>query len=418
MKKIVIIILIIAALAVGVYFVFFNNASNGEVSFQYTSLEKGNLEVTVSCTGSIEVLSSVEVGTELSGTVSEVLVDYNDDVQEDQVLAILDTTKIVYDVQNAKASFTNAEAKYKLSQRQYEDDKNLYSEGYISDIELLTSETSFKQAQATYVSAQISLEKAESNLNKYSIIRSPIDGKVIDRSIEEGQTVAASFSAPVLFTIAEDLSKMEIHALVDESDIGQIKHAETAKFTVESYPDEEFTGTVKQIRLQPQVISNVVNYTIVIDADNKDGLLLPGMTATVDIITEGRNDVYYLPNSAFSYIPPESVTNALKKQMEERFKGKSTEEGSSRRPSSGQMQRPSDEMMEKMAVVWFKDDQGNIQMTPVVKGFTDGINTELENIGRLTETSKIITSDSNGSTKRQTSTSSRQMGGPPMRGLF
>ena len=418
MKKIVIIILIIAALAVGAYFLFLKNASNGELTFQYTSLEKGDLEVMVSCTGTLEVLGAVEVGTELSGTVSEVFVDFNDDVKKEQILAILDTTKIVYDVQNAKASFANAEAKYKLAKRQYEDDKNLYSEGYISDIDLLTSETNYKQTLASYVSSQISLEKAETNLSKYSIIRSPIDGKVIDRSVEEGQTVAASFSAPVLFTIAEDLSKMEIHALVDESDIGQIKQGQNAKFTVESYPDKEFDGLVKQIRLQPKVISNVVNYTVVIDADNGDDLLLPGMTATIDIITESRIDVYFLPNAAFSYVPPESVTKALKNKMEERFTGKSTSEGQSQRSGFGQMQKPSAEMIEKMAVVWFEDDEGNIQMTSVMKGFSDGINVELENIGRLTESSKIIISDSDGSAKREAQSSNRRMGGPPMRGLF
>ncbi len=218
MKRFVIVILILAVLALGAYFLFFNHKTNSELTFNYTSLEKGDLETMVSCTGTIEVLGAVEVGTELSGTVSEVLVDYNDDVQKDQILAILDTTKIAYDVQNAKASFENAEAKYKLAKRQYQDDKDLYSNGFISDLDLLESETNYKQAQANYVSAQISLEKAETNLSKYSIIRSPIDGKVIDRSVEEGQTVAASFSAPVLFTIAENLSKMEIHALVDESD--------------------------------------------------------------------------------------------------------------------------------------------------------------------------------------------------------
>ncbi len=420
MKKIIIIILIIVALAVGAYFLLFINASNGDVIFQYASLEKGNIEELVSCTGTLEFLGAVEVGTELSGTVTEVLVDYNDDVKEDQILAVLDTTKIVYEVRNAQAAFANSEAQYKLAKRKYEDDKKLFEQNYISDLDLLTSETSYKQAYASYVSAEINLEKAQTNLNKYSIIRSPINGKVIDRSVEEGQTVAASLSAPVLFTIAEDLSRMEIHALVDESDIGLIDEGQKVKFTVASYTDQEFVGVVRQIRLQPKVISNVVNYTVIISTSNDQELLLPGVTATIDIVTESVEDVYYLPNTALNYTPPTKVLEDLmNKRKQHPSQGK---ESSSQRPQQFGRTKPSAEMLEKMAIVWFENEDGEIMMTPVEKGFSDGINTELTQIGKLTSDSKIIIGD-NDKTKSSSTTSTtgnqqRGPGGPPMRGLF
>ncbi len=420
MKKVLIIILIVAVLAVSGYFLFGRKIANHEIIYQYTALEKGDIQVLVSCTGTLEFLGAVEVGTELSGTVTQVLVDYNDDVKEDQILAVLDTTKIVYEVQNAKAAFANSEAQYKLAKRKYEDDKKLFVQDYISDLDLLTSETSYKQAYASYVSAQINLEKAQTNLNKYSIIRSPINGKVIDRSVEEGQTVAASLSAPVLFTIAEDLSQMEIHALVDESDIGLIAEGQKVEFTVASYTDQEFVGVVRQIRLQPNVISNVVNYTVVISTSNEGGLLLPGMTATIDIITKSAEDVYYLPNTALNYTPPMNVLEDLMKKRTQHTQ--ESEESSSKNPQQFGRMKPSAEMIEKMAIVWFENEDGEIMMTPVTKGFSDGINTELSNIGRLTSASKIITGD-NDKTKSSSTTSTtrnqqRGPGGPPMRGLF
>ena len=215
MKKIIIIILLVAVLAVGGYFLFGRKISNNEITYQYTSLEKGDIESIVSCTGTLEFLGAVEVGTELSGTVTEVLVDYNDDVDENQILAVLDTTKIVYEVRNAQAAFANSEAQYELAKRKYEDDKKLFAQNFISDLDLLTSETSYKQAYASYVSAEINLEKAHTNLNKYSIIRSPIKGKVIDRSVEEGQTVAASLSAPYSLLLQKTLPRWRfMHSLM------------------------------------------------------------------------------------------------------------------------------------------------------------------------------------------------------------
>ena len=420
MKKIIIIILLVAVLAVGGYFLFGRKISNNEITYQYTSLEKGDIESIVSCTGTLEFLGAVEVGTELSGTVTEVLVDYNDDVDENQILAVLDTTKIVYEVRNAQAAFANSEAQYKLAKRKYEDDKKLFAQNFISDLDLLTSETSYKQAYASYVSAEINLEKAQTNLNKYSIIRSPFKGKVIDRSVEEGQTVAASLSAPVLFTIAEDLSQMEIHALVDESDIGLIDEGQKVEFTVAAYTDEEFVGVVRQIRLQPKVISNVVNYTVIISTSNDRGLLLPGMTATIDIVTESVEDVYFLPNAALSYTPPTKVLEDLMRTRAQHSpQGK---ESSSQGPRQFGRMEPSAEMLEKMAIVWFENEDGEIMMTPVEKGFSDGINTELTQIGRLNSDSKIIIGD-NDKTKSSSTTSTtrnqqRGPGGPPMRGLF
>jgi len=422
MKKIVIIILIIAALAVGAYFLFLKNASNGELTFQYTSLEKGDLEVMVSCTGTLEVLGEVEIGSEISGTITELFADYNDDIVKGQVMAILDTTNLSYELKNAKATFLNAEAQYKLSKREYEDDKKLYEQGFISDIELLASETDYTKSYASYISSQINLEQAQTHLTQYSFIHSPISGKVIDKLVEEGQTVNASSSTPVLYTVAESLTKMEIEALVDETDIGLIEEGQNARFTVAAYTDDEFEGVVEQIRLEPKVVSNVVNYTVIISASNDESKLLPGMTATIDIITQSAEDVYYIPNAALSYTPPTNVLEGLMKNRTQHTQD--SKESSSKNPPKFGRMKPSAEMMEKMAIVWFENEDGEIMMTPVTKGFSDDINTELSNIGRLTSASKIITGD-NDKTKSSSSTSTKQNqqrapgpGGPPRNGLF
>ena len=217
-------------------------ASSDLPQFTFDQLQRGDLLNSISCTGTLEPVGSVDVGTELSGTVSQVLADYNDDVTKGQILAILDTTMLSINLQGALATQIKAETDFKLNKLQYLTDKKLYQQKVISELELLTSEKSFKTAQAALVTAQTDVEKFRLNIDKYSIIRSPIDGKVISRSIEAGQTVAASLSAPTLFSIAENLAHMEIYASVDEGDIGQVKKGMEATFSVEAYPEESFTG--------------------------------------------------------------------------------------------------------------------------------------------------------------------------------
>ena len=265
--------------------------------FNLTPVRRGDIRITVSSTGSLAAVGTVNVGTQVSGTIEKLFVDYNDHVEKGQVLATLDQSLYQAAYAEASSAVATAKAQYHQAEAEVMRNKPLAEKEYISKEEYLSIETQMETAKATLNSAQASLNRARTNLS-YTTIRSPIDGTVIERSVEQGQTLAASLEAPTMFVIAEDLSKMQIEADVDESDIGQIKQGQQVEFEVGAYPDRIFTGTVVQIRLQPEVISNVVMYTVVIDAGNKDGVLLPGMTATVEFIVSKQSDVLYVPDSA------------------------------------------------------------------------------------------------------------------------
>ena len=220
-------------------------------------------------------------------------------------------------VNDVKADLLKAEAQFDEAQFSYKRDEQLFAKGLMSESDFQTVKTTLKTAEAGLMTARTALQRAIQNLN-YAIIRSPINGTVTARSVEAGQTVAASFSTPTLFTIAQDLSKMEIKASVDESDIGQIKVGQAARFTVQAYPAETFEGKVKQIRLEPTTSSNVVNYTVVVSADNKDNLLLPGMTATVEFVIDHKTDVLVVANSALRFQPSDKDLAEAQKRMQSR----------------------------------------------------------------------------------------------------
>ena len=277
-KKITIYGLISVALVIIAYFLFFRGNTQTE-KFTYAQIKKGNIITMISSTGTMEAVSTVDVGTQVSGKIAKIFVDFNSHVRKGQLLAIIDTTALSQQVQNAKAALLKAKAQYILAKAQYAQNVILNHKGFLSDLDLITSKSTLVSDSADVESANGSLLQAKTNLG-YAYIYSPINGVIINKNVLEGNTVAASLQAPVLFSIAEDLSKMQILASVDESDIGQIKDGQTTDFSVEAYPDKKFMGKVVQIRLNSQVISNVVEYTVVINADNKDNLLLPGMTAT------------------------------------------------------------------------------------------------------------------------------------------
>jgi len=304
MKKKKLIIGIIAIVAVVTFFVLLLKDSESESQFSFVEIERGNIENIVSSTGTLNPVRTVEVGTQVSGIINELFVDFNDNVKKGQVLAILDTIKLAVAIREAKSGLIRAEAQYDQSIYNYNRNKDLFEQHLVSELDFKTSETEKRTAYASLVTSKIALERAETNM-KYAVVKSPIDGKVIHRSVEPGQTVAASFQTPTLFLIAEDLSKMEIHADVDESDIGQIKEGQEVRFTVQAYPDKTFNGTVRQIWLQPTTIQNVVNYTVVVDAANDEGFLLPGMTATGDFIVAQVQDVLLVPNTALRFQPTE-----------------------------------------------------------------------------------------------------------------
>ncbi|HEX2982790.1 MAG TPA: efflux RND transporter periplasmic adaptor subunit [Ignavibacteriales bacterium] len=316
MKKIIIITVITAAVLTGAWFLFFNGEGNAAGTYDYAEVKRGDLKNTITSSGTLEAISTVDVGTQVSGIISKLYVDFNAKVKKGQLLAVLDTTLLSAQVRDAQANLTKARAEYKQATAQHENNKQLYEKKFISEIDFISSETSLETAHAALLSSESSLERAKQNLS-YAFIHAPIDGTIIDRQIESGQTVASNFSAPTLFTIAQDLSSMRILASVDESDIGEIKEGQKVDFTVQAYPNEKFTGEVNQIRLSPTTANNVVNYTVVIDAKNNKGLLLPGMTATVDFIIDSREDVLMVSNSALKYQP---TREQFEKMREERMR--------------------------------------------------------------------------------------------------
>jgi HlyD family secretion protein len=264
------------------------------------AVKQGPMEITVACTGSLKAVGTVEVGTEVSGTIDRVLVDYNHRVRKGQVLAELDLELFQNAVDEAKAKQMAADALYRQALSEYNRNRPLHEQGHLSDQEFLEYQTTLATCLADLQSGKAALAKAQTNLRKARIL-SPIDGTVIERKIEAGQTVAASYSTPTLFILAEDLARMEIEADVDESDIGQIRKGQKVRFTVQAYPEKEFDGEVGQIRLNPTEESNVVTYTVVVSAPNPEGLLLPGMTATADFIIDEMGSALLVPNAALQY---------------------------------------------------------------------------------------------------------------------
>ncbi len=400
MKKLIIITFGLIIVIFALWFFIFRARKDRNEGYEFVEIQRGEIVNTISSTGQLEPLSKVDVGTQVSGIIDKVFVDFNDNVKKGQILAILDTSILSLQCRDAQAALKKAESQLKLEEIEYQNAESLYANGYISRIEFQQKQANKAIAEASYISAQTALERAQKNL-KYAIIRSPIDGKVINRNIEPGQTVAASLSAPTLFTIAEDLSRMRILAYVDESDIGLINNGLTVNFEVPAYANKKFTGKVVQIRLQPTVVSNVVNYIAVIEADNKDGLLMPGMTATIDFIIEEVHDVLMVSNAALSFRPTAAMMAEVRARMEKQrskgeiavFRDSGMSADSTEMPQKLEQSRQFSfrNMPNNVAMLWFFDKNGKIDMIPVKKGATDGKNTQVTALrGELYEGMKII----------------------------
>lgn len=316
--KWLIIILIIVVAVVG-YFYLKPKLGSKTLNYTYTTLQKGDIESDVSSTGTLEAINTVDVGTQISGTISKIYVDYNDRVQAGQLLAEMDMKMLYTSLESAKANLAVSQAQLNEAEDKYQRNKVLFEKGVIAQQEYNTSRFSYEQAESSKKAAQASLTNARVNIG-YAKISSPINGIIIEKTVDEGQTVAASFSTPTMFIIAEDLSKMQILADVDESDIGYIKDSMQVRFTIQTYPEKEFLGKVSQIRLQPKEINNVVNYQVVIDINNEGGLLIPGMTANIEFITAKANDVWLINNSALRFRPTEAMLQDIKPILVERAK--------------------------------------------------------------------------------------------------
>lgn len=375
MKKTWIIIGATVLVAAAVWFFFFRGATENAQAYQTAKVEKGDLEATVTSTGTITAVGTVQVGTQVSGTVEEVLVDFNDEVKRGQLLARLDTRVLQASVDDAHANVDRVQAQYVAALDQYNRNKPLYDKKYISAIEFNQYRSTLDAARASVTSAKVALERARTNFG-YAEIRSPTDGTVIQRTVEPGQTVAASLSTPTLFMIAKDLAQIQIEANVDESDIGQIKEGQSVKFTVQSQPDKEFNGKVRQIRMQPVTVQNVVNYVVVIDATNDQGFLLPGMTATVNFEVNRVDDVLVVPNSALRFQPSPEVLEEYQQRMGQRKDTSARTTG--RRPDSSTGRAASRGGSKAgRSRVWTMDSTGALRMIPIKVGLSDGQRTEI-----------------------------------------
>ena len=280
--------------------------SKPKAEYELTTVEKGNISTTVTATGTIEPVTSVEVGTQVSGIVSKIYVDYNSVVKAGQVIAELDRTNLISTLESQRANLTSAESALTYQKANFDRYKALYDKGLISANDFEQARLSFVQAQQQVTTARQSVKRAETDLG-YATITSPINGVVLDKAVEEGQTVAASFSTPTLFTIAQDLTDMRVIADIDEADIGEVKEGQRVSFTVDAFPNDIFQGAVTQVRQQATTSSNVVTYQVVISAPNADLKLKPGLTANVTIFTLEKNDVLTVSAKALRFSPNEAL---------------------------------------------------------------------------------------------------------------
>ncbi len=384
--------------------------------YNFAEIERKDILNMVSATGTLSARELVEVGTQVSGTIEEVYKDFNHPVEAGELVALIDASVLDAQVKSSEADLLRHKATFKRAQIEYERFKPLHEKGFLSGNDFLPYEIAKQTAQANVLSAEASLERVRRN-RAFAEIRAPISGVIINRNVERGQTVAASFNTPRLFIIAEDLALMEILASVDESDIGQIKKDQEARFTVAAYPDLDFVGRVEEIRLQPTVIQNVVNYTVVVETENPRNLLLPGMTATLDFIVDEVKDALAVPASALNLKMNEEMLAFMqerREQMRQRRQGAgdgrsprrdSVTEGAPQ-PQSGQGAPGGGRFARgeagrgplaagrglqsggvgglggrggsrNMATLWYKDEGGQLQLLPVRTGVSDGITTEI-----------------------------------------
>ncbi len=314
-KKRLIIWGIIGAVVLVLVFMFFKGkGKHGGVMLETEPARIDSIEITVTATGEIQPVYKVEVGTQVSGIVEKLYVDYNSHVKKGDLLAELDRSTLQEQVNQAQANLSNAQSSLTLAQQNYERVKALYDNKAATQASFEEASNQYIQAKNMVTTAKSDLQRTQVNLS-YSRIYSPIDGIVLSKSVEQGQTVASSFSTPTIFTIANNLLQMQVEADVDEADIGQVKEGQVVTFTVDAYPNDIFSGTVKQIRLEPKVTSNVVTYTVIIDAPNPEEKLLPGMTASVSIIIEKESGVTVPMESLYYTLKPETQQTLSKQGM-------------------------------------------------------------------------------------------------------
>src|SRR6218665_789499 len=368
-------VVIIAAVAVGIWFWKFRPEKT-IVVLETEHPTIGTLTRSVTATGTVQPVDTVSVGTQISGIIQKVYVDFNSTVKKGQLLAQLDRSLLQAQASQINANLSSAKANNTYQQGNYARQQKLYEVGAISKADLESALYQYNSAKETVSSIAAQLNAAQKNLS-FSDIYSPIDGTVLSRSVSEGQTVAASLSTPQLFSISKNLTKMQVQASVDEADIGNVKTGQRVIFTVDAFPADTFGGTVKEIRLRSNVSSNVVTYTTIIDAPNEEQKLKPGMTASITIYTEEIKDIMLLPAKALQFTPDSVVSKVY--TIEEN--GTSRKERAAPPPSGGNGKGTP-------GIVWIKKDS-SLVMRPVIIGEDD--ETQVQIVSGLAVTDEIVT---------------------------
>lgn len=310
-KKKTLVIVAVAAIAALAVWLLSGGKKEEKITFDTAAVAPANIMNSITATGTIEPVTSVTVGTQVSGIVSKLFVDYNSVVKKGQVIAELDKTNLMSQLNTAKTQLATAQSQLNYQTANYKRYKTLFEKGLVAADDFDNAKLLYTQAKEQVASAKEEVQRAQTNLG-YATITSPIDGVVLSKSVEEGQTVAASFSTPELFTIAQDLTNMQVVADVDEADIGDVKEGERVSFTVDAYPDDTFEGEVKQVRQEATTTNNVVTYEVVISAPNADLKLKPGLTANVTIYTAERKGVLSVPSKALRFIPQKETVGKMK----------------------------------------------------------------------------------------------------------
>ena len=427
-KKAILILLIVVVLVGGLLGLnAIKNGKNKKIVYKKEAAKRGMVEAVVTTTGTVNPIETIIVGSQVSGKVDKLYVDYNSMVTKGQIVAEIDQEQLIVKVNQYEASYNSYKASLESSrilletvQKKFERAKSLFEKKLISFEEMDTAEANYLSAKSDVVANQARLAQAKSTLDQgkvdlsYAIIKSPVDGIVISREVTLGQTLQAGYTVPVLFKVATDLTKMQVECSVDEADIGKVKEGQKVKFTVDAYLEENFTGVVKQVRYSPTTTSNVVTYTTVVNVDNPDLKLRPGMTATVSIIVgESSKDAILIPNTALRFTP--TLSDKEMKKIFEDMKGRMD----ARRPQPGggtpglPGQMGPGAQRKQPSRVWVEDANGKLRMVFVRMGVTDGTHIELLN-GDIKEGDEVIIGAGTAGAAKTSQQQNRQGGPPPM----
>jgi HlyD family secretion protein len=417
-------------------FTSFNSSKSSSIKYKTEAVDKGDIQDIVVTTGILNPVTLVDVGSQVSGTIENTYVDFNSEVKAGQVIAKIDPSSFLTKVHQSEANYKSAIASLKKAKvtaenlkNKYERSLELFNKNLISyeekensDAQYLSSEADLQSAEAKLAQAKSQLESSQVDL-AHTIIKSPIDGIVINKNVNVGQTIAASLQAPVLFQIANDLSEMQVECSVDEADIGKVKENQKVTFTVDAYPEESFTGTVKQIRYSPEIIQNVVTYTTIVEVENQDMKLRPGMTATVSVVVDEATNSLRVPNSALRFTPQLSTDETkiifgdIRDERQtgniQTFQADEQDKKNQRSQLEGQVaditnSDVKDTSKTSISRIWIINENGKLKPISIKTGVADSSHTEVSG-GGLQEGQKVITGLASGAESSQNSKSNDSM---------